>query len=110
MSSEGLHVLASYDIHDPKRLSRVAKIMKDYGERVLKSVFECNIGEEQFARMLQRIDRVIDPVEDSVRFIRLCGKCVGKVEVVGQGEPFVEDEPFLVLQRPPTRAGKRSKS
>jgi hypothetical protein len=30
------HVVASYDIHDPKRLNRVAKIMKNYGERVLR--------------------------------------------------------------------------
>jgi len=34
-----LHIVASYDISDSKRLARVARAMKDYGERVLKK--EC---------------------------------------------------------------------
>ena len=96
MASGILHVIASYDIHDKKRLSRVAGIMKDYGERVLKSVFECNIGMDQFMNMTKRVDAVIDPVEDSVRFYRLCGKCVKDVEVIGLGAVFVEDEPFFI--------------
>ncbi|HQM85027.1 MAG TPA: CRISPR-associated endonuclease Cas2, partial [bacterium] len=32
--------LILYDIRDPKRLLRVAKIMENYGYRVQKSVFE----------------------------------------------------------------------
>ena len=96
MASAIQHVITSYDIHDNKRLSLVAKIMKDYGERVLKSVFECNIGEEQFTKMRERVDAVIDPVEDSVRFYKVCGKCVKNVEVIGLGSAFVQDEAFFI--------------
>jgi CRISPR-associated protein Cas2 len=91
------HVLAFYDIHDPRRLIRVAKIMKDYGERVLKSVFECNLDEDGFLRMKERIDSVIDHTEDSVRFCFLCEKCLRNLAVSGLGCRFVEDEEVVIV-------------
>jgi CRISPR-associated protein Cas2 len=96
MVGELHYVLVSYDIHDAKRLGRVAKIMKDYGERVLKSVFECNITQDVFARMKERVDSEIDHMEDSVRFYFICGKCVGNVDVSGLGEGFHEDERVVI--------------
>ena len=35
-----MNMIVAYDIADPKRLQRIAKIMKDYGLRVQKSIFE----------------------------------------------------------------------
>ena len=90
------HIVASYDIHDPQRLSRVGKIMKDYGERVLQSVFECNLTDERFERMKSRIEDVIDHMEDSVRYYFVCDKCLKNVELSGLGELFKEDESFVV--------------
>ena len=95
--NEVLHIVASYDISDPKRLSRVAKAMKDHGERVLKSVFECNLDEKNFEEMKLRIDEIIDPIEDSVRYYTLCGKCIKEVDHSGKGEPFQEDEDYMVV-------------
>ena len=89
-------ILASYDISDRKRLIKVGKIMKDYGERVLKSVFECNLSESRFEDMKKRIEDTIDHTEDSVRYYFVCGKCVGKVEVSGLGQGFVEDWEVLI--------------
>lgn len=96
MSERVHHILASYDIHDPRRLIKVGKAMKDFGERVLKSVFECNLTSDQFRRMKDRIDELIDHTEDSVRFYFVCGKCAGKVDVSGLGEAFVEDERLII--------------
>ena len=90
------HIISSYDIRDPKRLAKVAKIMKDYGVRVLKSVFECNLEDKQFRRMQDRVDGVIDPMEDSVRFYFVCEKCVGNVEVSGLGVKFLEDDEVVI--------------
>jgi CRISPR-associated protein Cas2 len=97
MESDSLHIVASYDISDPKRLSKVARTMKNYGERVLKSVFECNLEENRFEEMKGRIDRIIEPVEDSVRYYILCEKCIKEVEHSGKGELFQEDEKYLVV-------------
>ncbi len=97
MATESKHVLASYDISDPKRLAKIAKIMKDYGERVLKSVFECNLTDDQFGRMRRRVDAIMDHAEDSVRYYFVCDKCVGNVEHSGLGRGFVEEkETFIV--------------
>lgn len=92
-----LHIVASYDISDPIRLTKVAKIMKNYGERVLKSVFECNLEKLRFAQLKNEIDEVIDPIEDSVRYYILCGKCIKEVDFSGKGESFQEDEEYLIL-------------
>lgn len=90
------HVIVSYDVSEPKRLAKVAKIMKDYGERVLKSVFECNLTDSQFQHMKDRVDSEIAHMEDSVRFCFVCGKCVGNVEVSGLGTSFFEDEEISI--------------
>jgi CRISPR-associated protein Cas2 len=82
------HVIATYDIHDSRRLGRVAKISRDFGERVLKSVFECNLTQPQFDRLKARIDETIDHMEDSVRFYFVCEKCLRQVDKVGSGSPF----------------------
>lgn len=90
------HIVATYDIHDPKRLPKVAKIMKDYGERVLKSVFECNLTGEGFERMKDRVERIIDHMEDSVRYYFLCDKCLKNIQMAGLGESFKDDESFII--------------
>jgi len=90
------NIIVSYDISDPKRLQRVGKIMKDYGERVLQSVFECQLNPKQFMDMKNRIDQTIDHMEDTVRFYFVCDKCIKNVEYSGQGAAFVEDEEVIV--------------
>lgn len=92
-----MHIIASYDIRDPKRLTKVARTMKNYGERVLKSVFECNLDKRKFVEMKRKIDEIIEPIEDSVRYYILCDKCMKEVEYSGKGEPFQEDEEYLVI-------------
>jgi len=97
MTTEALHIIASYDISNPKRLAKVAKAMKGYGERVLKSVFECNLGIKKFKYMKMKMEEIIEPLEDSVRYYILCGKCVKEVEYSGKGEGFQEDEDYVVF-------------
>jgi CRISPR-associated protein Cas2 len=92
-----LHIVASYDISDPKRLGKVARVMKAYGERVLKSIFECNLDKGKFSEMKSKIDEIIEPIEDSIRYYILCGKCLREVEYSGKGELFQEDEEYLIV-------------
>jgi len=97
MPPELLHIVASYDIRDPKRLAKVARALKDHGERVLKSVFECNIENRRFEEMKNRIDEIIEPIEDTVRYYILCEKCLKEVAYSGKGESFQENEEYLLL-------------
>ena len=53
-----LHIVA-YDITSNKRLRRVARICEDFGIRIEKSVFECELGQEDFEEFWSRLDRTI---------------------------------------------------
>ncbi len=89
--------LVSFDIvEDPVR-ARVVKVLKEYGVRVQKSVFECSkLSESLFLKMKTRIEALIDSGEDSVRYYALCGACLERVELSGIGkEP--EKEGFRVV-------------
>lgn len=88
--------LIAYDISDPKRLIRVAKIMKDYGTRVQKSVFECNLQKEQFQRLVARVVSVINDVEDSVRIYRICEVCKHNINILGEGEVTEDPEVYII--------------
>ncbi len=43
--------LVMYDVRDPKRLAKVAKIVKSYGERIQLSVFCCFLNNRQRERL-----------------------------------------------------------
>jgi CRISPR-associated protein Cas2 len=79
--------LVCFDISDDRIRYRAVKILKGYGVRVQKSVFECSsLTEEQYLKMRQRLEETIDESQDSVRYYLLCGKCIRSVEYSGLGE------------------------
>ena len=89
-------ILVSYDIPDDRRRTRLAHALKDFGERVQYSVFECNLKEEQLNRLRTRVTALIEPKEDSVRIYRLCAECAARLEIQGLGSR-TEDPDVYVL-------------
>ena len=66
-------VLVTYDVSTVeaagrRRLRRVARACSDYGVRVQKSVFECQVGQAEWARLRDRLLSECDRDEDSLRF------------------------------------------
>jgi len=51
--------LVSYDIPDDKRRTKLAKTIKDFGDRVQYSVFECLLDKSLLDKMTDRIDKII---------------------------------------------------
>ncbi len=80
-------VLVSYDVsvedNGQKRLRRVAKACKDYGQRVQYSIFECLVDPTQWAFLRQRLIDEINPEKDSLRFYFLGSNWKRKVEHIG---------------------------
>ncbi len=89
-------VVVSYDVRETRRRTRLADALKDFGQRVQLSVFECRLDEPQLERLHGRIAKLIDLKEDSVRLYRLCGTCDGHVECLGPGA-LTEDPEVFVL-------------
>ena len=62
------------------------KFLKDFGNRVQLSVFECDLDEEQLERVKEGIEELIDKEEDRVRYYSLCKSCLKRIEVSGWGD------------------------
>ena len=67
-----MRVLVTYDVctvtvEGQRRLRRVARACEDYGQRVQKSVFECQLGRTEWALLRQRLLGEANLNEDSLR-------------------------------------------
>ena len=96
-----MFVLVSYDVSttDPKgsrRLNRVAKACKDYGQRVQFSVFECIVDPAQWAVLKQRLIDEIDEGKDSLRFYYLGSNWRRRVEHVGAKKTIDQEGPLII--------------
>ena len=75
--------LVAYDITEPKRLRQVAKTCEDYGIRIEKSVFECDLKETDYAELWASLLNLIDEDEDSLIAYRVCQSCVRETDSAG---------------------------
>ena len=93
-------MLVTYDVSTEdaagrRRLRRVAKACKDYGQRVQFSVFECQVDPAQWVALRARLVGEIDPATDSLRFYRLGANWRPRVEHVGAKPAYDPDEPMI---------------
>ena len=94
-------ILVTYDVstvekEGRRRLRRVAQACKDYGTRVQKSVFECQVGQSEWVKLRDRLLREINVEEDSLRFYYLDEKAVQRVEHHGTVKPVDLTEPLVL--------------
>jgi CRISPR-associated protein Cas2 len=89
--------LVCYDVVGDRRRSRVANLLKGYGLRVQKSVFECVLSDEQCEMVQRKLEKCLKPEEDQVRFYPMSGHTRGKVMIFGM-QPLreVDDVAFIV--------------
>ncbi len=73
--------LVCYDICDDKRLRRVFKTMRDWGDHLQYSVFECQFTPVDLAKCRHELSEIIKHNEDQVLFIHL-GPTEGRGERV----------------------------
>lgn len=69
-------VLVCYDVNTEtkagrRRLRRVAKVCESTGQRVQKSVFECQLDVALFEQLERRLLAEIDPAQDCLRLYRI---------------------------------------
>lgn len=63
--------LVSYDVCDPKRLRRVARVLEGFGTRLQYSVFECPLDGMRLAELKSEIQPILNHGEDQVLFVSL---------------------------------------
>jgi CRISPR-associated protein Cas2 len=94
-------VLVTYDVSTqspggPGRLRRVARACQDYGQRVQFSVFEIEVDPAQWTLLRARLEAIIDPTQDSLRYYHLGASWRRRVEHVGAKPSRDLGDPIIV--------------
>lgn len=63
--------LVCYDIANEKRLRRVFKVCKNFGDHLQFSVFECDLSATERSQLERRLNEIIEHGEDQVLFVAL---------------------------------------
>jgi CRISPR-associated protein Cas2 len=93
-------VVVAYDVNTEKaagrrRLRRVARACKDYGQRVQKSIFECQVDETAWTRLKHRLIEEMNEKEDSLRLYFIDACAARKTEHYGLGQPVDFEGPLI---------------
>ena len=91
--------LVCYDIADDKRLRRVFKICRNFGNHLQFSVFECDLNPAERIQLERKLGEVMKLDEDQVLFVSL-GPSEGRGDrvIVALGLPYTRlDEPCYVV-------------
>ena len=94
-------VLVTYDVNTlekggKKRLRQVARACVDFGQRVQYSVFEIEVDMAQWTKLKARLEGIIHPEFDSLRYYYLGANWKRKIEHVG-AKPATDPDGTLIV-------------
>lgn len=94
-------ILVSYDVSTEtsagrRRLRRVAKVCQSFGQRVQKSVFECQVNQAQYEELERSLLAEIKEEEDNLRFYRLTEPLTKNVKEYGKFKATDFEGPLVV--------------
>ncbi len=95
-------IVVAYDVSTDtkpgrRRLRRVAQVCTNYGQRVQKSVFECQVNEMKFEELRRKLLKEIKKEEDNLRLYRLTEPRDDHVETYGMIRTVFFDEEALIV-------------
>lgn len=86
-------ILVCYDIADPRRLARIARLCSSWGVRLQRSFFLAEVSLETFEKNIKAaIERILNPEEDSVLVYPLSPRELERASYLGgQEKPGTEE-------------------
>jgi len=95
-------IVVCYDVNTEtragrKRLRRVAQVCKNFGQRVQKSVFECQVDEMKYEDLRRKLLKEVKLEMDNLRLYRLTEPRDQRVEEYGAIRTVFFDEETLVV-------------
>ncbi len=90
--------LVCYDICDDKRLKKVFKLMRGFGDHLQYSVFECQFTASDLVRCRESLRGVIKHSEDQVLFVNL-GQSEGRGDrvIAALGKPYTNMDASCIV-------------
>lgn len=94
-------VLITYDVNTEdaagrKRLRQIAKQCVNYGQRVQNSVFECKLDYAQFCALKDKLCKLMDENQDSLRFYNLGNRYADRIEHFGAKRSYDPEDCLMV--------------
>ena len=94
-------VLISYDVRTVNnagkiRLRKVAKECQNHAQRVQNSVFEADLDYSSFLKLKDRLCKLIDPNEDSLRFYYLGNNWKKRREHIGAKKTYAPEGVIII--------------
>lgn len=94
-------IIVGYDVSTEtkegrRRLRRVAKVCESTGQRVQKSLFECQVDLMQYEELERRLLAEINPDEDCLRLYRLTEPADLRVKQHGTYRSINFDGPLVI--------------
>jgi CRISPR-associated protein Cas2 len=90
--------IVSYDVSSPRRLRKVFKLMRGYGDHLQLSVFRCELTAREQLELRGKLSTVIDREEDQVLFVDVGpseGRGRGCINSVGR--PYTHPERHAIV-------------
>ena len=96
-----MYILITYDVDTvsemgQKRLRQVARICKDYGQRVQNSVFECEVTAAQYVKLKDALSAAMDKSLDSIRFYQLNKNENRRVVTIGRETSYSVNDAIIL--------------
>ena len=91
--------IVSYDVSDPKRLRRVFKLLRGWGDHLQYSVFRCELNDRELVELRARLAVEIHHAEDQVLFVDVgpeSGRAATAIESMGRSYMHPERHAFVV--------------
>ena len=79
----GEFYIVCYDTPSNKRRRKLHKLLKNYAVAVQKSVFETFLDKQSFNRMMEKIEKLMNEKEDSVRIYGMSRHVQKQVKIIG---------------------------
>jgi CRISPR-associated protein Cas2 len=80
-------ILVVYDIPDDKRRTKLSNFLEGYGRRVQYSVFEIFVSLKEMRVLHQKVEKLVVPKEDNVRFYWIGQEMLSLVLTIGSEKP-----------------------
>ena len=81
-------LLITYDVADPSRLRKVARLLEGHGRRVQQSVFVCCLPPPRADALVDEATALIDRATDRLFVLPVCARCREAIEQIGDTEPL----------------------
>ena len=94
-------IIVAYDVSTEsaegrRRLRRVAKVCESMGQRVQKSVFECDLDQMRFEELERALLAEVDLEKDNLRFYRITEPREVRVKEYGVFRSLDFDGPLVI--------------